>query len=88
MAKQTKKSRKTILSGETKSARFIRVVTPRIVKAVKAIELIGNCAGSSYESTPEQLEQIFNKLGSTIQETQKKFSAKAAKDDSFAFTDG
>jgi len=43
---------------ESKADRFRRVVTPRVNKAIKAIRLVGNQAGSSYEFTPKQIEVI------------------------------
>jgi len=43
---------------ETKAERFLRVVTPRVNKAIKSIRLVGNQAGSTYEYTPKQIEKI------------------------------
>jgi len=43
---------------ETKADRFKRVVTPRVNKAIKAIRLVANQSGSTYEYTPKQIEVI------------------------------
>ena len=62
MAKKRSGSSQAVGDNETKSSRFIRVVGPRVSKSVNAIDLIGNCAGQSYEYTPQQVDQIFDAL--------------------------
>lgn len=71
--------------NETKAARFTRVVTPRVKKAVKAISVIGYCAGSTYEYTPEQIIQINAALVKAMDGMMSKFSAKAKSEAEFAF---
>jgi len=80
---QTGTQKKTVT--ETKEQRFIRVVTPRVTKAVKMIKIIGNCAGSTYEYTPEQVEQIFVGLQTAMVELKGRFTAKRQAQPEFTF---
>ena len=51
--------RKSVIpKDESKADRFKRVVQPRVNKAIKAIRLVGNQAGSTYEFTAKQIENI------------------------------
>lgn len=70
---------------ETKEAKFVRVVTPRIAKAVKYIDLIGNCACSGYSYSPEEVEQIADVLKETVNRVIERYSAKRDKQADFAF---
>lgn len=72
---------------ETKAEKFVRVVTPRVNKAVKAINQIGNCAGAGYQSTTEQVEQLFKALTAAIKTTADKYSGSTTDDSSFKFGD-
>lgn len=85
MAKKQKKSGTKPPDNESKADRFVRVVTPRIVKAVKALELIGNCAGSSYEYTPKQTAQIFSTLCSVLEGVQQRFVSASRDAPKFSF---
>lgn len=85
MAGKKFKVNKNINANETKEARFIRVVTPRINKAVKAIRVIGYCSGTAYSFTPEQTEQIVKILQTGINALVEQFSAKKSGVDEFAF---
>jgi len=76
-----------IPESESKSARFIRVVTPRVTKAVKSIKVIGYCTATSYEYTPEQAKQIIDSLGSALVGLESQFAAKAKAEDGFAFAE-
>ena len=87
MAKGKKKSRPIIDKDETKAERFIRVVTPRMGKAMKAIRVIGFCAGSVYEYTPKQIEQILSALTTSIETLSKQFSTKVSDKPTFDFED-
>ena len=44
---------------ETKQQKFVRIAEPRVTRACKAVSLLGNLAGSSYEYTEEQVEAMF-----------------------------
>lgn len=48
--------------NETKNERFIRVVTPRVNKAIKEIHRVALCAGYAYENTDEQAAAIVGAL--------------------------
>ena len=85
MSKTVPKKRKPIPEDEKKDARFIRVVTPRINKAVKAISNIGNCSGSNYSFTAEQVQKMTNVLIEAIGNMTTLFAAKKQKQDSFGF---
>lgn len=85
MAKKKARRRQEISKDETKADRFVRVVTPRIMKAVKAIKQIGNCAGASYESTPEQIRQIDDALTTAIDLVRGKFVQGTEPADIFEF---
>ena len=85
MAKVQHKKASRVVEGETKQARFIRVVTPRVKKAVKAISVIGYCSGSTYESTPEQLSQIQGALVTAMNSMLSKFEAKSKSGPEFDF---
>lgn len=85
MAKKKSRRRADIPVDEGKADRFIRVVTPRVVKAVKAIEVIGFCAGSTYEYTPSQIKQITDVLQASVDSLKAKFAGKAGGEASFSF---
>ena len=85
MAKKVVRKKKVIPENETKSARFRRVVTPRVNKAVKSISVLGFCSGSTYEYTEQQAKQIIETLLKAITALDGKFSQKASDADSFVF---
>lgn len=52
---------------ETKEERWQRVVIPRIEKAIKRIEYIGDCsARSRYSYTPAQIDEMCSRLGQEV----------------------
>ena len=85
MAKNRKRRTQEIPENETNAARFIRVVTPRVNKAVKAIDVIGFCTGSAYEHTPAQVKQIHDVLAESLSRLGKKFIGQAGGDAGFGF---
>lgn len=85
MAKKQSRSTKAIPKDESKAARFIRVVTPRVAKAVKAITVIGYCAGAPYEYNQKQLEQIVGALTDAQNELIAKFAGKKSAEEAFSF---
>lgn len=83
-----KKKPSTSSSGdktETKAERFIRLATPRVEKAIKALKTLGNCAGSSYEYTPEQVSDLLVALGSELSALESKFEQKKSAQTAFKF---
>ena len=85
MAKKKVRRKQDIPKDETKAARFERVVTPRVGKAVKAIRAVAFCAGSSYEHTPEQLDQIIDILRTATKALAEAYSPSAKSNGDFAF---
>lgn len=63
---------------ETKKAKFKRVVEPRVRKALKAIRLIGNCSGSAYEYTTNDVINIAAVLQKEIEQLDTRFTSKGA----------
>ena len=60
--------------AESKHDKFKRLASQRVTNAMKKIELIGQLASSSYESTPEEVEKIFTALQQTLDSAKDKFS--------------
>lgn len=58
MAKDRKKRTAAAPADETKAARFSRLASARVTKAVRAIKNIGNLSGRSYEYSDAQVETI------------------------------
>ena len=85
MAKKVTRSKKVIPTDETKQDRFIRVVSPRVIKAVKSISVLGYCAGPTYEYTTEQTTQIINLLHEAVNDLQARFERKRDKQVDFEF---
>ena len=85
MGKRKARKPSNIPEGESKADRFKRVITPRVVKAIKAINVIGYCSGPAYESTDEQVEQICKVLVDAINAMDSKFKAKPKSDVAFDF---
>ncbi|MFH0732588.1 MAG: hypothetical protein V2A72_06690 [Candidatus Omnitrophota bacterium] len=69
-----KKEEKMTGQVETKSDKFKRLATKRVKNAISKIELIGNLAGSSYESTPEEAEKILGALQESLDKVKTAFS--------------
>lgn len=87
MAKTKVRAKKKIPTDESKADRFVRVVTPRVAKAVKAIRTIGFCAGSTYEYTPNQVNQILKALDTAFQTLRKQYTEKTGGETEFGFQD-
>ena len=62
------------VAGESKSDKFKRLASKRVVNAIQKIELITNLAGSSYEYTPEQVEKILTALQGSVDKVKAAFS--------------
>lgn len=85
MAKKGSRRTAAIPENETAAGRFIRVVTPRVNKAVKSIDVIGFCAAGSYEYTPQQVKQIIEVLQKEVLGLAEKFAGKKGQVSSFQF---
>lgn len=71
--KQKKKSDKP---AEDKRAKFKRVVTPRVKKALKFIKLIGNQSGSAYTYTEDDVTMIIGSLRDAVDAVEKRYRQK------------
>lgn len=58
---------------ETKGQRFVRIAEPRVTRACKAVSLLGNLAGSSYEYTEEQVDAMFGAVQRALDEARAAF---------------
>ena len=81
MGKKTNTSDKPV----DKHAAFLRVVTPRVNKALKAIELIGNQAGAAYAPTKAEVAEMFVVLRRAVDNAQKCYTSGAAQVSGFSF---
>jgi len=81
MAKRRKK--KAVDPDETKRQKFIRVVTPRVKKALKFIRLIGNQSGAAYEYNDEDVAGIMTALRQEINAVEKRYTEKGIADIDF-----
>lgn len=81
-----KRKRKQLPKDETKADRFIRVVTPRVAKALKAIRVIGFCSGPAYDFTTEQAEELGTALLREVDVLLKRFAGSGQKQEEFSFT--
>ena len=62
------------VAGESKSDKFKRLASKRVVNAIQKIELIANLSASSYESTPEEVTKILTALQSSVDKVKAAFS--------------
>ena len=51
---------------ETKAAKFSRLASARVRRAVKAINLVGALASAQYEKTPAQVDKIESYLNGAV----------------------
>lgn len=79
MAKNKNKSK----PQEDKHAKFKRVVTPRVNKAIKAIELVGNQAGVAYAPTKDDIANIISVLHEAVDKVDKVYNTKGSAKGSF-----
>ena len=61
---------------ETKEERFIRIAEPRVIRACKAVSLLGNLAGSGYEYTEEQVDAMFGAVQEALDTARAQFKKK------------
>jgi len=79
------KKKKSNKPPADKHADFIRVVTPRVNKALTAIGLIGNQAGAAYAPTEDEVADMFAVLRKKITDTEKCYQKGQSADADFAF---
>lgn len=76
MSDAEKKARQEFLKGESKAAKFIRLGTPRVNKAVKTILQIRTLGGAGYESTSDQQKKIVDALQLAVNQVRDRFAGK------------
>jgi len=59
--------------GESKSDKFKRLASKRVVSAISKIDLIANLAAPSYEYTPEEITKILTALQSSVSRVKEAF---------------
>lgn len=69
-----------------KHADFLRVQTPRVNKALKAIELLANGAGAAYAPTKAEVSDMFATIRSKIDDVEKCFTEGADLQGGFSFS--
>jgi hypothetical protein len=52
--------------AETKAAKFSRLASARVTRAVKAISRVGALASAQYEKTPAQVDKIESYLNAAV----------------------
>ena len=52
--------------AETKAAKFSRLASARVTRAVKAINRVGALASAQYEKTPAQVDKIEGYLNAAV----------------------
>lgn len=80
MAKKKKSSEPT----EDKHVKFVRVVTPRVKKALKAIGLISNQAGAAYAPKEDEVAHILTMLRVAVDDVEKAYATKGSKEIEFS----
>lgn len=61
------------VAGESKSDKFKRLASKRVVNAIQKIELITNLAGPGYEYTPEEVTKILTALQASVDKVKAAF---------------
>ena len=75
------KKEKRTREAETPRARFLRLATPRVKRALNALNLVGNLNGHGYDSTPEDREKIIGRLFDAVHETKRRLEGKKLKEE-------
>lgn len=81
MSKKKKNSKTEV----DKHANFLRVVTPRVKKALRAIGLIGNQAGAAYAPTVDEVTLMFASIRKKVDDTEKRYLGACTDESDFTF---
>lgn len=68
-----------------KHADFLRVQTPRVNKALNAIELLANCAGAAYAPTKSEVADMFTTIRSKLDKVEECYTEGSTLDTGFKF---
>lgn len=74
-----------IKKNESKRDRFVRLAIARTQAAIKRIHLIGNLAGSGYESTTDQRTKIVKALVDAVEHTRHRLEKQGDDQQKFGF---
>lgn len=83
--KSTTSKASKVPANETKAERFVRVGTPRVNKAIKAIRQLGKLASSNYEYSEEQSVAMHRALQEAVDDVVSKFRGAAKDESGFTF---
>lgn len=64
---------------KTPRERFLELAPKRTKQALAALRILGNCAGNSYEYSPEEAARILAKIDERVTELKAAFSKTKAK---------
>lgn len=78
------KKKKAAKPTEDKHEKFVRVVTPRVKKALKAIALIGNQSGAAYEYTEDDVVHIIGRLSDAVLDVKKRYMSSGKQEVEFS----
>lgn len=70
------KTTNTIPENETKNEKFLRIATPRVNAIIDKLDILSNCAGSSYEYTEEHVETMFQAIRDAVDDCYNEFRPK------------
>jgi hypothetical protein len=85
MAEKKKQKRSPAEVEKENRERFLRIATPRVQRVIKGLNVLGNCAGSGYAYTPEQVVKMEKVLLDALTNTLSLFRKKREKQEGFAF---
>jgi len=80
------KKEKSKVVYKDKHEAFVGVATPRVNKALKAIELLGNQAGAAYAPTKSEVADMFATLRKKIDDVEACYTEGATLSGGFAFS--
>lgn len=80
------KKNSTSIKPVDKHADFLRVVTPRLNKVLKAIELLRNQAGDAYAPTKAEVLEMFVAIRAKVDETESYYLGEGKQTAGFSFT--
>jgi hypothetical protein len=58
---------------ETARQRFVRLANKRVVKVIKAIQLIGNLSSRAYQYDDKDVDKIFDAIQTEVDQARSKF---------------
>ena len=65
-----------IPENETKAEKFVRIATPRVNSVIDKLDILSNCAGSSYEYSEKQIESMFDAIRNAVDNCYSQFQPK------------